>query len=255
MPSSARVEDDSIVVHIVFSSSEHASEARDCLIHEKSSARKSKSGACDSFKKTSMFMKNEIIASHLDTFEFRTEVRQEKLLQFNDITGRKDGVITLEAILLKHIFQRCTLAFERWKNFVRKENDGYMQQDRERWRLHAAANQEGDLQAWYHSTFYKEVYRLRGAFWFRDAVMPVYRLKHEVVDQALTPLEEAALAHVLCSPETTYGDVAGQMYIVQAIVEEPQFALFQELSARGARNVKCPRSRPPCQEAIPIQLR
>ena len=78
--------------------------------------------------------------------------------------------------------------------------------------------------------------------------MPVYRLKYEIVDQALTPLEEAALAHVLCSPETTYGDVAGQMYIVQAIVEDAQFALFQELSARGANVIKCPRSGRPAKK-------
>lgn len=55
--------------------------------------------------------------------------------------------------------------------------------------------------AWYHSVFYHEVYRLRGPFWFRDAVLPVYRNSYDLVDNALSPLEEAALAHVLCSPE------------------------------------------------------
>lgn len=29
--------------------------------------------------------------------------------------------------------------------------------DQRRWRLHTAANQENDLQAWYHSVFHKEV--------------------------------------------------------------------------------------------------
>ncbi len=251
-PTSARVEDDSMVVHIALFSSEDATEARDCLISERANARNMKRRMKDnteaSFMATSMFMQNELIASNFDTFEFRTEVRQEKLQQFNDCIGRKEAVIVLEGVLRNHVFARCERAFKTWTKFVREENSNPMQQDRERWRLHAAANQEGDLQAWYHSAFHKEVYRLRGAFWFRDAVMPVYRLKCEVVDQALTPLEEAALAHVLCSPETTYGDVAGQMYIVQAIVESPQFALFQELSARGAQVVKCPRSGRPAKK-------
>jgi hypothetical protein len=56
---------------------------------------------------------------------------------------------------------------------------------------------------WYHSVFYHEVYRLRGPFWFRDAVLPVYRNSYDLVDNALSPLEEAALAHVLCSPEVS----------------------------------------------------
>ena len=106
-------------------------------------------------------------------------------------------------------------------------------------RLHAAT--ETDLQAWYHSTFQRSL-PSEGAFWYRDAVMPIYKQKYDIVDQGLTPLEEAALAHVLCSSETTYGDVAGQMFVVQAIVSPSQFELFQELSAKGANITKCPRS-------------
>ena len=251
-PSSSRVEDDSMVVHIALPTSEGASEVRNCLMNERTKIRDIRKNTSDrngaSFMATSMFMQNELIASQFDTFEFRTEVRQEKLQQFNDSISRKESIIVLEKVLRNHVTNSCMYAFRRWTNFVRKENEEAMNCDRERWRLHAAANQEGDLQAWYHSCFYKQVYRLRGAFWYRDAVMPVYRLKYEIVDQALTPLEEAALAHVLCSPETTYGDVAGQMYIVQAIVDEPQFALFQELSARGANVTKCPRTGRPTKK-------
>ena len=61
-----------------------------------------------------------------------------------------------------------------------------------------------------------QVYRLRGYFWYKDAVLPSYRQSYDLVDNALTPLEEAALAHVLCSPDTSYGDVAGQMFVVSA---------------------------------------
>ena len=78
--------------------------------------------------------------------------------------------------------------------------------------------------------------------------MPIYKQKYDIVDQGLTPLEEAALAHVLCSPETTYGDVARQMFVVQAIVSEAQFDLFQELSAKGANVTKCPRSGRPAKK-------
>jgi hypothetical protein len=83
-----------------------------------------------------------------------------------------------------------------------------MHNDRFRWRLHAISNHDLDLQAWYHAIFYQEVYRLRGRFWYRDAVLPNYRFGYDLVDNALSPLEEAALAHVLCSPETSYGDVS-----------------------------------------------
>ena len=89
-----------------------------------------------------------------------------------------------------------------------------------------------DLQAWYHTVFYQEVYRLRGPFWYREAVLPGYRRSYDLVDNALTQLEEAALAHVLCSPDTTYGDVAGQMYVVEEIVSKEQFDLFQQLAAK-----------------------
>ena len=64
----------------------------------------------------------------------------------------------------------------------------------------------------YHSIYYKEVYRPRGRFWYRDAVLPSYRHSYDLIDNVLSPAEEAALDHVLCSPETSYGDVAGQVY-------------------------------------------
>lgn len=64
----------------------------------------------------------------------------------------------------------------------------------------------------------------------------------------MTQLEEAALAHVLCSPNTTYGDVAGQMFVVQAVVTPEQFTLFQQLAAQGAQVVKHPRSGRPAKK-------
>jgi hypothetical protein len=45
---------------------------------------------------------------------------------------------------------------------------------------------------------------------------------------------ESALAHVLCSADTVYGDVAGQMFVVQAIVDPAQFHFFQHLASQGS---------------------
>ena len=126
-----------------------------------------------------------------------------------------------------------TIYFQSWVSFVQIRNDRLMKADRNRWYLHASANQDFDLQAWYHATFYEEVYRLRGPFWLKEASLPVYKSNYEIIDQHLTPLEEATLAHVLCSPETTYGDVAGQIFIVKSIVSKDEFSIFQDLCSRG----------------------
>eukprot|EP01034_Spumella_vulgaris_P037121 gene37121-45797_t len=139
-------------------------------------------------------------------------------------------------------------AFKHWINTTRDENTASMCHDRTRWRLHATANQDIDLQAWYHALFYQEVYRLRGHFWYKDAVLPVYKQSYDLIDNALTPLEEAALAHVLCSPDTSYGDVAGQMFVVQALISPKQFTLFQQLAALGAQVIKYPRSGRPAKK-------
>lgn len=79
-------------------------------------------------------------------------------------------------------------------------------------------------------------------------MLPVYKQSYDLIDNALTPLEEAALAHVLCSPDTSYGDVAGQMFVVQALISPPQFTLFQQLAAQGAQVIKYPRSGRPAKK-------
>lgn len=93
------------------------------------------------------------------------------------------------------------------------------------------------------------MYRLPGRFWFKEVVLPIYR-QRDHLDNALTPLEEAALAHILCSPDTSYGDVAGQMFVVQAIVPPEQFALFQRLAAQGDTVIKYPRSGRPAKKTF-----
>lgn len=89
---------------------------------------------------------------------------------------------------------------------------------------------------------------MRGHFWYKDALLPSYRHSYDLVDNGLTPLEEAALAHVLCSPDTTYGDVAGQMFIVQAILPDRQFKVFQQLAAQGTTIIKYPRTGRPAKK-------
>ena len=120
--------------------------------------------------------------------------------------------------------------------------------DKARWRLHAATNIDNDLQAWYHTAFSTEIYRLRGSFWYRDAVLPSYKESYGLVDNNLTPMEEAALSHILCSPGTTYGDVAGQMFSVQAMVGPKLYSLFTNLCSNGAFATKYPRSGKPSKK-------
>ena len=158
----------------------------------------------------------------------------EKACQNITTINFNEGAFILEPFLLRIVKQLLKSKFSKWAQYTKDINQKAMISDRRRWRFHAVCNQDIDLQAWYHAVYYKEVYRPRGLFWYRDAVLPVYRNSYDLVDNTLSPMEEAALAHVLCSPETSYGDVAGQMFIVQSIVKNPSlFSMFQKLSAQG----------------------
>jgi hypothetical protein len=205
----------------------------------------------------------------------RTEIiiRQEQLLELKNHLKTQESMIVLNNFFNRFFFRLLSKGFFQWVEKTRLIHDSDMVRDRHRWRLHAAANQELDLQAWYHALFYQEVrlcfvflfrflffclllfllqfqqvYRLRGHFWYKDAVLPAYKQSYDLVDNALTPLEEAALAHVLCSPDTSYGDVAGQMFIVQAILSPKLFLLFQQLASQGAQIIKYPRQGRPAKK-------
>jgi hypothetical protein len=181
---------------------------------------------------------------------FATEatLKEEQLTETAVHLRQKEAWMVLERTLTKYKHRVQLSAFSYWIDQTREMNMARMQTDRHRWRLHAASNQEIDLQAWYHALFYQEVYRLRGKFFYKDAILPVYRQSYDLVDNALTPLEEAALAHVLCSPDTTYGDVAGQMFIVHAIMPGFQYELFQKLAAEGCNVIKHPRQGRPAKK-------
>eukprot|EP01038_Epipyxis_sp_PR26KG_P013873 gene13873-18606_t len=180
--------------------------------------------------------------------EFHATMKQEILTQLNIYLRFKEAYMSIEKVKVAYKSRTLLSAFQHWVLFVKDVNYDKMTRDRNRWRLHAIANQDIDLQAWYHAVFYQEVYRLRGQFWYKDAVLPVYKQSYDLVDNVLTPLEEAALAHVLCSPDTSYGDVAGQMFVVQSLISPKQFALFQQLAAQGAQVVKYPRSGRPAKK-------
>lgn len=160
-----------------------------------------------------------------------------------------EGSLILEPYFLKIGTLLLKSRFNKWAQYTKYVNHQSMINDRKRWRFHAVCNQGIDLQAWYHAVYYKEVYRPRGLFWYRDAVLPIYRNSYDLVDNTLSPMEEAALAHVLCSPETSYGDVAGQMFIVQSIVGNPHlFSMFQKLSAQGSTVIKFPKTGNPSKK-------
>ena len=145
-------------------------------------------------------------------------------------------------------------AIEKWLKFVTVSNDDSKKKDKHRWWLHAVANMDVDLQAWYHSIFHEQVYRVRGPFWFREATLAQYRRSYNLVHNNLTAMEEKALSHVLCSTETTYGDVAGQMFTVQEIAEKDKFMLFQKLAASGVNVVKYPRIGRPARKLFRISF-
>lgn len=182
------------------------------------------------------------------SFTAEASMKEEQLTQMTVHLRHKEGWMLLERTLSKLKKKVQLRAFAHLVTQTKEANVARMNSDRHRWRLHAASNQEIDLQAWYHALFYQEVYRLRGKFFYKDAILPVYRQSYDLVDNALTPMEEAALAHVLCSPDTTYGDVAGQMFIVQSIMPAAQYELFQQLAAQGCTVVKHPRQGRPAKK-------
>jgi hypothetical protein len=166
----------------------------------------------------------------ISNYLYRVAMKQETLLETSLHLRVQEGVFKAERLLRLKVFNLQSAALKKWMALVGAENAEKMDEDRECWRSHATANMETDLQAWYHAVFHTDVYRLRGSFWYRSANLPTYRTNYELVDSGLSAKEEQALAGVLCSPDTTYGDVAGQMFIVQACMPSHQYyLLFQVL--------------------------
>lgn len=181
--------------------------------------------------------------------EYELAMQYEKSFVFIKHLKYKESVCILEKYLLKKLNNLTRLGFTEWIDYVKVSNDEYMINDRNRWRLHTASNLDNDLQAWYHTLFYLEVYRLRGFFWYRDAVLPMYRTSYSIINSGQsTQLEESVISSLLCSPDTTYGDAAGQMYVVQEITTPEEYTLFQTLGTHGVEIIKYPRMGRPAKK-------
>jgi hypothetical protein len=204
--------------------------------------------AADSDKEANSFL------NRLRYTTYQISIQQEKLYQLRKHASMKEGALTLVTFIEKSYSFQTRRAVDKWIEYVRFVNADSKTKDKQRWRLHAIANMDIDLQAWYHSIFHEQVYRVRGPFWFREAALAVYRRSYDLVHNTLTALEENALAHVLCSTETSYGDVAGQMFTVQEIVEPDKFSLFQKLAAAGITVTKYPRMGRPARKVFRLSF-
>ena len=108
-------------------------------------------------------------------------LKEEGMLKVVRRLNRQEGCIRLEREMYKKYFSSLTQGFRKWTSFVRESNSVSMEDDKGRWHLHAICNQSYDLQAWYHGMFHQEVYRLRGPFWYKNAMLPVYNEAYDVI--------------------------------------------------------------------------
>lgn len=122
-----------------------------------------------------------------------------------------------------------------WVSRVRQMNSNRMDEDAAQWKLHAQVNSENDLQAWYHFTFASELYRLRGAFWYKEAMLPEYD-GHPIAECEVgsTPSD------ILCAPNAIYTAMAAAMYTIRATLSEDEYALFEKLTTDGVVVAKKP---------------
>lgn len=83
--------------------------------------------------------------------------KAKQLLDLANSCRKEEACLIVEKVLSR--FHRDVLytAFSQWTSVTKDTNNDKMEKDRNRWRMHAAANQDIDLQAWYHALFYKEV--------------------------------------------------------------------------------------------------
>jgi len=89
--------------------------------------------------------------------ECESNLRQEQLLQLTHNLKTKEGYMIIDNFRVRYLVSVLNSAFRHWVYTIRDANEPKMIEDRHRWRLHATANQEIDLQAWYHALFYQEV--------------------------------------------------------------------------------------------------
>ena len=108
---------------------------------------------------------NMFIPSYQTTLALRKSIcecaiKEEQLIHLCFYLRYKEAYMITEKAYTNFLTSSKRSAFHRWVTAVKNGNMQKMSRDRHRWRLHATANQEIDLQAWYHSLFYQEVHRL-----------------------------------------------------------------------------------------------
>lgn len=192
------------------------------------------------------------LAAAVDGIDLRILCAKEASLDSYAAALYEGSLLLLDSVARRRSARLLLVAWRQWASFVRLCNQRRMAEDRSQWRLHAVANADRDLQAWYHAAFGAEVYRLRGPFWHREAALGAYRGGYCPVDSHLTRGEEAVMSTVLCSPDTTYVDVAAQLYTCRELLPEPAFALFERLLTE---DVPAMLAQPPRASAKPKSFR
>ena len=183
------------------------------------------------------------------TFKLELLRVQEEALDDAAVCRWREGFQRLSLGCSTWRLNSLRVAWKQWSEFIRFENNDKMEHDRSQWLLHAKARQDDDLQAWYHSLFRNELYRLKGPFWYKEAALQEYKnhpIKKASADD--TP------ASVLCTPDMTYATMAATMYTIRAKLDDEQYALFEKLTSDGVHVMKHPRSGRPQKKLFQLSL-
>ncbi|CAM9705932.1 unnamed protein product [Scytosiphon promiscuus] len=146
------------------------------------------------------------------------------------------GAIRLKRLLSAAATRQTEKCWARWCGAVRRANEGRQKADRRMWYLHAKANQDNDLLAWYHATFCREVYRRRVPFWFRETQLKPYQKAYRIVDDgdnSYTGWEKSIMSSCVCTVGTKYADVAAQLFTAKDVLAPEEYRLFLTLVKRG----------------------
>jgi hypothetical protein len=84
-------------------------------------------------------------------------LKEEQLIQMCFYLRYKEAHMLVSRAHTKYVETWVGAAFSHWVSVLKDVTTPNMTKDRHRWRLHATANQDIDLQAWYHALFYLEV--------------------------------------------------------------------------------------------------
>ena len=177
--------------------------------------------------------------------QFNLTVAKERSLMLAREAAARERLAFLDSKLWSQRLSLLSSAFNKWIASACALKQTEMERDKQRWGLHAQASVDSDLQAWYHHSFHEEIFHLKIRFWMNESQLPRYKHSNRLIANKLTKYEEAALAHVLCTPDTTYGDVASHMFVIQSTVSPALYAVFEEVCSKGISVTKFPRNGSP----------